>query len=179
MEAESDKIGLRNRIWEDLFDAKKNEEFLSLYLASKRSNRNSYGIAIALISVLGAVLTFLQGQVEYLRNSALVACLLIVIIQLADKALPGWLISDEEINRLSEYRIKYVTFYERLDRLWCEFENGKLSYSQVFDSYFNLREVNIELQQLDNSVLIKVNDRLTEEAKGRAQIHMDKHFYQT
>ena len=80
---------------------------------------------------------------------------------------------------MSEYRIKYVTFYERLDRLWCEFENENLSYSAVFDSYFDLRAMNIELQQLDNSVLIQVNTRLLAKANEQAKIHMDKHFYQT
>lgn len=173
-----DKIGLRTRMWEDLFDAKKYDEFLSLYLASKRKNKVVYDIIIASISVLGAVLTFLQKEVELLKSSAFVACMLIIVVQLADKALPSWVIGDEVINKLSEYRIKYVIFYERLDRIWCEFENEKINYNEAFEKYFDLRQMNIELQQLDNSVLIKVNQKLLDLAKDRADLHMEKHFYQ-
>jgi|SRR5690606_33335887 len=173
-----DKIGLRIRMWEDLYDAKKYEEFLSLYLSSRRRNKIIYDITIASISVSGAVLTFLQKELEILKSSALIACLLIIIVQLADKVLPGWLIGDEAINKLSEYRIKYVIYYERLDRLWCEFENEKIGYNDAFEKYFDLRQMNIELQQLDNSVLIKINEKLLKAGNERAQLHMEKHFYQ-
>lgn len=175
---EDDKIGLRTRIWEDLYDSKKYEEFLSLYLAAKRRNKSAYNVTIALLSVLGALLTFLSKEMDVLKNSAVVACLLIIVVQLADKALPSWLINDEEISKLSDYRIKYVTFYEKLDRLWCEFENESISYKNAFERYFDLRQMNIELQQLDNSVLIKINGKLLSLANDRAQLHMEKHFYQ-
>lgn len=174
----SNRIGLRNRIWEDLYDSKKSEEFLSLYLASKKNNKTIYDVTIATISILGAILTTVQNQFEILKNSAFIACLIIIIVQLADKALPNLLIKDDVINKLSEYRIKYVTLYENLDLLWCEFEDQRINYDEAFERYFSFRKLNIALQELDNSVLIKENKRLNKIAEERAQIHMDKHFYQ-
>ncbi|MGJ1296531.1 hypothetical protein ACR777_20130 [Sphingobacterium spiritivorum] len=167
---------LRLRIWEDLYDAKKAEEFLSLYLANKRKWKNGYSIIIASASILGPIATFFQDQYDILKYSPITACIIILFAQLIDKALPSLLIDDFTISKLSEYRIKYVQYYEKLDRLWSEFDTDRITEDEAFERFFELKEYNIQLQELDNSILINGNNNLYEKANNRADLYMNKHF---
>lgn len=165
-------MSIKNRIWNELFDAKKNDQYLSEYLRKVKQRKRWYKIALILIGVIGLVLN--QLQINKIYSSLIFA--LIVITEVLKNMIPEWFPDEALIEKLPEYRMMYVQKFEKLDELWMKVSLDKLTEEEAFQEYFNIRKINSQLEAMDNSIWMPDDKNLMDKATNDTTIYAENHY---
>ena len=162
---------IKHRIWNDLLDCKKYDEYVIAYLARVKDWNARYRVLLTIGTFLGGVSYFWDAM------GPLIACGVLTLIQLGERLVPMLSTDEKTIKSISEYRLKYFNKFEKLDKLWCELTIKNLDPTVAFDRYFEIRDCNIDIETLDNDLRIKIGKRTQKKADKKALIFIENHYY--
>lgn len=162
---------IEHRIWNELLDCKKYDEYVIAHLARVKDWNGRYRIFLTIVSFLGGASYFWD------ETGPLIACGVLTLIQLGEKLFPLLSTDEKTIKSISEYRLKYVDKFEKLDKLWCELKIKDLDPDIAFERYFEIRNCNIDIETLDNNLRINVGKRMQKKADEKALLYIENHYY--
>ncbi|MEQ8533101.1 MAG: hypothetical protein RIB86_14700, partial [Imperialibacter sp.] len=89
---------------------------------------------------------------------AVIACILIGIIQLVSLIETQIITSDDDLVKISELRLLYLEYLLLLEKLWTEFDAKTVSEPRALEQFFSLRkELKLQIEAKDNELHINGN----------------------
>ena len=113
----------RNRIWEELKQAKINILCLQKYTDRRRAYNRYYNAFIAIVSSIGALGFPLNELIPFY------ASLVVGFVSIVKSILPNFLQSETELSELDNLSDFYVQYMNSLERIWYNLEKGINSFS--------------------------------------------------
>ncbi len=162
---------IEHRVWNELLDCKKYDEYVIAYLALVKDWNSRYRILLTIVSFLGGASYFWN------ELGPLIACGFLTLIQLGEKLVPLLAIDDKTLKSISEYRLRYVDKFEKLDRLWCEIDMKELDRDVAFERYFEIKKCNIDIETHDNDLRIKIGKKMQRTADQKAKTYIENHYF--
>ncbi len=158
-----------NKIWYEMVDMKYGETYLTMYLGLQRTLKKVFNILTLLLSVSGIL-----GW-KYFENYVWIAFILIAIMQLFMLVENEIIRSDKEIEDIASLRMMYTRYFNKLERLWTEFEYKKIDEEKSLEIFFQYKETDWEkIEELDTKLNIKEYKRLMNKADVRTNNYINK-----
>jgi len=141
---------MNDKIWFEMVDMKYGETYLTFYLGLQRTLKKTFNILTLILSVSGIL-----GW-KYFENYVWIAFILIAIMQLFVLIENEIIRSDKEIEDIASLRMMYTRYFNKLERLWTEFQYNKINEDESLEKFFQLKETDWEkIEELDCKLNIK------------------------
>ena len=124
---------MNNKIWYKMVDIKFGESYLTKYLAFQRTLKKGFQIMTLIVSISGIL-----GW-KYFENYVWIAFILIAVVQLMLLIENQIIRSNKEIEEISNLRMMYTKYFNKLERLWTEYQYSRITENDAIDNYFELR----------------------------------------
>lgn len=161
---------LETKVWNELYDAKKNETYLCRYLGFLRAKRKKINIGIIICALVGLILE------RWVNNASFVTLSLFVLLQLFKEIIPILSVDEKLLDKLPEYRMLYVQKFELLNKLYFDMECKNIDVKAAQNEYFRIREMNLRIEDLDNSIHLPEKKDLFAIAETDTAIYMSNFF---
>src|SRR5258708_38969210 len=158
---------IRSSIWYELVNVKYGDEYLVLYLGRQRQIRKWFKGVTILCSAGGIFSASISAKIP-----TIISCGIIGLVQAAASIENFIIHSEKDLEELSKLRLLYYERTIKLERLWHEFECGKVDEDQASDNFFALKKSSVEIEKLDN----KMNVRGYRKLKNKAEIVTKKYI---
>lgn len=163
-------MDIEHRIWHELMDSKKQDQYLCYYLAKVKQRKRWYKVGLIVISVLGIALT----QVSSVYPTAILV--LIVIVEILKNMIPEFFPDEQLIEKLPEYRMMYVMKFEKLDELWVKYKAKKFTEDEAINEYFLIRKDNAQIEAMDNAIWLPEKNKLMKKSDSDLATYVENHY---
>lgn len=162
---------IRDKIWYELVDAKYGEIYLSHYINRSRNIRRGFKILILIFSAGGVFGWKIWEPV------ALIACVIIAIVQLLSLIESQIVKSDDELIKIGELRNQYIKYFNRLEKLWTEYESKLFNDDEATSQFFDLRtSIKEKIEKQDNALHIKQIEYLLVKTDKQKKLYFDTRY---
>ncbi|EIA07448.1 hypothetical protein [Flavobacterium frigoris] len=161
---------MANKIWFEMVDKKYGEIYLTKYLSLQRTLKKYFTIMTLLVSVSG-ILSW-----KFFEDYAWIAFVLIAIMQLVILIENQIIRSDKEIEEISNLRMMYTKYFNKLEQLYTEFHYNRITKENAIDKYFELRKTDWEkIEELDCKLDIKKFNYLMNESENESNQYINQY----
>jgi hypothetical protein len=160
---------MREKIWYELVHAKFGEIYLAKYISQQKSFRKWFKILTLIFSTSGIL-----GWTIW-EYAPIIACGLIGITQLINLIENQLFFTDEEFDNVSNLRIKYINYFNKLEKLWVNYKLNKFNDDEAADHFFKLREIGADIEVSDNKLHIKEKDTLFNKADKQTREYFSQY----
>jgi hypothetical protein len=141
---------MTDKIWFEMIDMKYGEIYLTKYLGLQRTFKKTFNIMTLVLSVSG-----IFGW-KFFEDYAWIAFALIAVMQLFTLIENQIILSDKEIDDISELKMCYTKYFNKLEKLWTEHQRKRIDDDISLDKFFDLKTSDWEnIQQKDGKLNIK------------------------
>ena len=147
----------RNRIWEELKQAKANILGLQKYTDKQRSYNRWYNGILAFTASVGALGYSINEIIPFITS------IIIGITSIAKSILPNFLQSAQDLSELDVLSDFYVRYMNSLEKIWYDNENNYADEKETMDRFFELKETECDKESAYNR---GVRNYLEEDATG-------------
>ncbi len=162
---------IADRIWNDLYDAKKNDFYLSGYLGYLRTKRQRINSLKIIVAFVGIILN------KWLDNSSLITLSILTLFELLKEVIPELSINEKLMDKLPEYRMLYVNKFEELDKLYYEIDSENITEEEAKTQYYKIREINLRIEDLDNSIHLPEKLKVFNKAELKTKVYMTNCYH--
>lgn len=164
---------MTNKIWNELAHIKYGEFYLTRYLGLQRDFKKGFNIVTLLVSASGIL-----GWKQF-ENYVWIAFLLIAIMQLAILIENQIIKSDKEIDEISNLRMMYTRYFNKLEKLWTDFFTEAIDEETAKNQYFALRQSDWEnIEEVDCKLSIKKFKRMMKNTEKETHIYFNQYHKQ-
>lgn len=152
-EHKRDKI--EELVWYEFVHAKYWEQFLSQYSGQKIDWRKQFNILTIVLSVIGASswkLWELLSGYEWVTPMIFGLVALTQVFAAVQKEI---VIDNDTLSSIYRLRSLYISYSNKLEKLFIEILDKKLSREEIEEQYFVLRETVYPIEELKDSLNIK------------------------
>ncbi len=139
---------MRDKIWYEMMHTKYGDAFLALYLNRQRTIRKWYIVFMLLFSTSGVLGWKLWVAIP------IIACGLIAVMQLVRLIENQFILTDNDLDKVSDLRNRYISYFNKLEKLWTDFNAKRLTEEQATDQFYQLRQVGADIEAFDNKLHI-------------------------
>jgi hypothetical protein len=164
MEEKRDKI--EELVWYELIHAKYWEQYISDYTGSKMDWRKFYNIIAISFAIIGGSTwgAWKALDVEWVTP---VMFGLMGIAQILSAIQKNVIIDNETIQSLTKLRTSYISYFNKLERLFIKIEDNQLDKFQIEEEYFSLRETVYPIEELKDTLNISKLKTIDKKVEGR------------
>ncbi len=157
---------MRDRIWNELVQAKFNIEFATLYAERQRLYLRRFNILVLFFST-GGVMGW-----SFWDGIPLLSCVIIAVISLLRLLQPHIIMNDKQISNLDSISKFYFNYYNKLEKLWYDYEYETIDFEKTKKLFFNIKASEEAINQIVNETLkSKPKDLITE-----SKLNADNYF---
>ncbi|TXD80903.1 hypothetical protein ESY86_20435 [Subsaximicrobium wynnwilliamsii] len=133
---------MRNRIWAELTQSKHNIEFTSTY-----SDRQRFVLRIFNMGILAFSSAGIMGW-KIWENLPLIACIVIAGISLLRLLQPHLIMNEKQLKNLDDIHRFYADYYNRIEKLWYDFESGRITEEQATKVFFKIKKLETDINPI-------------------------------
>ncbi len=159
---------MRNRIWTELTQSKHNIEFATLY-----SDRQRFILRVFNIGTLAFSSAGVMGWKVW-ENLPLIACVIIASISLLKLLQPHLIMDEKQLKNLHEIHRFYTDYYNKVEKLWYDFEADRISEEQATNTFFELKKLETDINPIIAETIRSKPNRIVKKCKKNS----DEYFYQ-
>jgi hypothetical protein len=164
---------IEDKIWYDLVDTKFGDEYLILYLSRQRTIRKWFKISTIVLSAGGIFSAFQSLQIP-----TMIFCTVTGVMQILTSIENFIIHSEDDLDSLSNLRMKYYDRLTKLEILWHNLDSKKITEEQATDDFFNLRQSSSEIENIDNKLNIRSYNKLRYKADLKARDYLKTYYYE-
>lgn len=82
------------------------------------------------------------------------ACGIIAVMQIVLLLENQIISSDQDIESIAGLRNMYISYFNKLEKLWTDFNSNKLTELQATDHFYKLRQLGADIEAADNKLHI-------------------------
>jgi hypothetical protein len=161
---------MRNRLWNELTQAKHNAEYASIYLDRQKQIANIFNITILVFSTSGIL-----GWKVWDRFPV-IACAIVSGLSLLKLIQPHLIMSEKQLLKLDRIHIFYCDHFIKLEKLWHDLEDEDYSEKEVKEELYQVLESEIPISKELNGILLKKPKRLVRKAKQVSDDYFERVF---
>jgi len=139
---------MRDKIWYEMMHTKFGDNYLALYLNRQRTIRKWYIVFMLVFSTSGIFGWTIWTAIP------VIACGLIAIMQLARLIENQFILTDTDLDKVAELRNQYISYFNKLEKLWTDFYADRLTEQQVTEQFYQLRQIGADIEATDNKLHI-------------------------
>lgn len=85
-------------------------------------------------------------------------------------------ISEETANNIRQLRLKYIEYLDKLELLYLDIHDKKLSIDEIKERYYKIREFDLLIENLKDCLNIKKLKRPSKRGEREALIRLSKKY---
>ena len=144
----------RNRIWEELKQAKANILGLQKYTDKQRSYNRWYNGILAFTASVGALGYSINEIIPFITS------IIIGITSIAKSILPNFLQSAQDLSELDVLSDFYVRYMNSLEKIWYDNENNYADEKETMDRFFELKETECDKESAYNRGVRNISKKM-------------------
>ena len=157
---------MRTLIWNEMYYAKKNDEFISIYISFLKSTKKFFEITILLLTTSG----FLTWISTKNTNSIFIGISvgLATFLKLLELVQDKMIANDEYIDDVIELRKNWIIYFDKLEKIWLDLNQKRIDDNKASDTFSELKPLKLSIEQADSDIklwsfffLNRKADRLT------------------
>jgi len=162
-------------VWHELVHAKYWEQYISDYTGSKIDWRKWYNIiAISLAIVGGSTWGAWKAlNVEWITP---VMFGLMGVAQILSAIQKNVIIDNDTIQSLTKLRSSYISYFNKLERLFIKIEDKQLSKELIEEEYFKLRETVYPIEELKDTLNINQLKKIDKKVEKRVIAYLKTRY---
>lgn len=162
---------MTSKIWHELVNIKYGEIYLTRYLSKQRTNKKRFKIATLIVSAQGII------SWKYFEDYVWIAFALIAFIQLL-LLIENYLIrSDKEIEEISNLRMMYTRYFNRLETLWSKYYCDQIEESEAIKEYFKHKRTHWEkIEEVDCRLDIKQRKKIEKASESDTNNYFNTYY---
>jgi hypothetical protein len=98
---------------------------------------------------------------------------IIVVVQLIASVRDNIVVNNSNIERYIQLRRFYISYFNRLEKLWLKYEIKNIDEQQAFDEYYILRESAYSTERIKDELHIKKLKNLNKHALRKVWILLE------
>ncbi len=161
---------MRERLWYELGQTKQNHLYCVHLLALQRRLLNYFNMTILAFSSAG-----IMGW-GFWKETPLVACVIVAIISLLKLLSPHIIPSDKQIDKLDNVTDFYFNYFNKLEQLWLDHYNYRLSDEQAQKKFYVLKNSEREISRTVNEIVKSTNKRIYTKADTETRDYLERTF---
>jgi len=160
----------RNRLWNELTQAKHNEEFSTIFSDYQRKWLKVFNVIVLTFSTAGVM-----GW-KIWESTPLVACIIIAVISLFRLLQPQILFDEKKLTQLESIHDFYFNYYNKLENLWFDYENEKYNENEAQEIFFQLKQSEEKVNKSVNELIVWKPKKLVLLAKANSNTYFKQIF---
>lgn len=162
----------RNRIWEELKQAKANIICIQKYTDKRRGYNRAYNGFVAITASAGALGTLLNDKVPF------VASMLIGFVSIIKSVLPNFVQGESELSSLDVLADFYNKYMNSLENIWYRFDHDIIDEKQAMDEFFKLKETECDKMSQMNRLIRNISTRFQRKINEEAKEYINRVYYE-
>lgn len=162
----------RNRIWEELKQAKANILGLQKYTDKQRSYNRWYNGILAFTASVGALGYSINEIIPFITS------IIIGITSIAKSILPNFLQSAQELSELDVLSDFYVRYMNSLEKIWYDNENNYADEKETMDRFFELKETECDKESAYNRGVRNISKKMQREIDAEAEEYINRVYFE-
>lgn len=163
-------------VWYEFTHAKYWEQFLSQYSGQKIDWRKWFNIATIILSVIGASswkLWELLSGYEWVTPMIFGLVALTQVFAAVQKEI---IIDNETLSSIYRLRGLYISYSNKLEKLFIDIIDKKLTRDEIVEQYFALRETVYPIEELKDSLNIKKLKQADEKSIEESNLYLKMRY---
>lgn len=162
----------RNRIWEELKQAKANIICIQKYTDKRRGYNRAYNGFVAITASAGALGTLLNDKVPFF------ASMLIGFVSIIKSVLPNFVQGESELSSLYVLADFYNKYMNSLENIWYRFDHDIIDEKQAMDEFFKLKETECDKMSQMNRLVRNISKRFQRKIDEEAATYINRVYYE-
>lgn len=162
----------RNRIWEELKQAKANIICIQKYTDKRRGYNRAYNGFVAITASAGALGTLLNDKVPFF------ASMLIGFVSIIKSVLPNFVQGESELSSLDVLADFYNKYMNSLENIWYRFDHDIIDEKQAMDEFFKLKETECDKMSQMNRLIRNISTRFQRKIDEQAKEYINRVYYE-
>ena len=163
----------RNRIWEELKQAKANILGLQKYTDSRRSWARWYNGIIAAVASLGAIGYSLDEIIPFVSSVIVGALSIAKSIPAQAPFVPPR--RRPELDMLSDF---YVRYMNSLEKIWYDFDHDITNEKETMTRFFKLKETECDKESAYNRGVRYISKKMQNEIDAEAIEYINRVYFE-
>ena len=141
---------MRTLIWNEMYYAKKNDEFISIYISFLKSTKKFFEITILLLTSSGFI-TWISTKNT---NSILIGVSvgLASFLQLLELLQDKLIANDEYIDDVIDLRKNWIIYFDKLEKIWLDLNQKRIDDIEASDAFLELKKIKLSIEQTDSNI---------------------------
>lgn len=162
----------RNRIWEELKQAKANIICIQKYTDKRRGYNRAYNGFVAITASAGALGTLLNDKVPFF------ASMLIGFVSIIKSVLPNFVQGESELSSLDVLADFYNKYMNSLENIWYRFDHDIIDEKQAMDEFFKLKETECDKMSQMNRLVRNISRKFQKKIDDEAETYINRVYYE-
>lgn len=161
----------RNRIWEELKQAKSNILCLQKYIDKRRAYNRCYNGIVALIASAGALGYAINELIPF------AASLIVGFISIVKSIMPSFLQTEPELSELDGLSDFYVRYMNSIEKIWYDFNHDFTEEKETMEFFFKLKESECDKESLLNRGVRNISKKFQKEIDDEAEEYINRVYF--
>lgn len=141
---------MRTQIWNEMYYAKKNEEFISVYISFLRTTRKFIDFFTLLFTTTGIISWFSENNESMIFTG--ISLFLVGFLQVVDIIQTKFVASDEYIDDVRQLKKNWTSYFDNLEKIWFDINIKKIENSIIVDSFLEIKPMKQSIEELDSDI---------------------------
>ena len=162
---------VRNKIWEEIKQAKSNAICIRRYNSLQRQLNCLYNVFIATAATIGTIST------RFNMELSIYALVSIAFVSLVKSIFPQILQPEQELCNLDALMDYYNSFANKLEYLFYQFDEDKITEEEVVEKLFNMKYEECNKQSQMNKLIRFIPWYIQNDVDKEIKIYLDEVYY--
>lgn len=162
----------RNRIWEELKQAKANIICIQKYTDKRRGYNRLYNGFIAITASAGALGSLINEQIP------LISSIVIGFVSIIKSVLPTFVQSENELSSLDLLCDFYLSYMNSMENIWYKLDKGIIEEDEAMKEFFSLKATECDKQSLMNRGIRNISVKFQKMIDEQATKYINSVYYE-
>lgn len=144
----------RNRIWEELKQAKTNIVCIQKYTDTRRKWNRYYSAFVGILSGIGALGYSINEMIPVFTS------IIIGIVSVTKSVIPNLMQTEPELSKLDELYSFYARYLNNLEKIWYDLSTGTKNDDESINLFFKLKESECDNEVKMNKYLRSISKKM-------------------
>lgn len=163
---------VRNKIWEELRQAKANIICIQRYTDRNRKWSRYFDATIIVLASTGTLGGVFQQYIISAITSGLVALSTII-----KSLLPNFIQSEQELTELDRLMDYYSRYLNKLERIWYIEENEHINEKEAIEQLFDIKDDEADKFSSMNKLVRNISDKELKKINERARDYVNRVYF--
>lgn len=162
----------RNRIWEELKQAKANILGLQDYTDNRRAWGRWYNGTIAVVASFGAIGYSLNETIPFITS------VIVGFASILKSLFPVFIQTSQELSELDVLSDFYVRYMNALEKIWYAYDQDHIDEKEAMNRFFDLKETECDKESIYNRGVRNISKKAQKKIDKDAEEYINRVYFE-